>query len=317
MGEVHRLIDQHGRENALRMVKGKRASDIVRTACDTMSDEHAGVVANLIYSGWTYANLPHRRLANDAKWQIQTDYVTLVVEPGFIVNSDGSYTYLGCPFGPTARLILIYLQTRALETGERTVELGSSLRGFLGRLGISHGGKTQRTVRDQIMRISHCKLTFQLRKDGVRGVSNQAIVDTAMFWEADQVNDRQGSLFQDRLKLSEGFYQQLRRHAVKLDEAAVRKIHKNSRALDAYSWLAFRLHNIQEPTFITWAALRPQFGQGISTDVEFRRTFADDLRLAQSVYPDADLDILPKGVFLRSSPPPIMEKPRHLTLITD
>ena len=135
--------------------------------------------------------------------------------------------------------------------------------------------------------------------------------------KADQVNDRQGSLFQDRLKLSEGFYQQLRRHAVKLDEAAVRKIHKNSRALDAYSWLAFRLHNIQEPTFVTWAALRPQFGQGISTDVEFRRTFADDLRLAQSVYPDADMDILPKGVFLRSSPPPIKEKPRRLTLISD
>jgi hypothetical protein len=66
------------------------------------------------------------------------------------------------------------------------------MQGFLGRLGLSQGGKTNRIVRDQIERISHCKLTFHLNQNGVRGIANQSIVESAIFFgdEGDRRNNR-------------------------------------------------------------------------------------------------------------------------------
>ena len=79
----------------------------------------------------------------------------------------------------------------------------------------------------------------------------------------------------------------------------------NSRALDVYCWLAFRLPYLDKDTPISWAALRPQFGAGISLERNFRLLFADDLRLALSVYPEARAELTPAGVLLRPSPPPL------------
>jgi hypothetical protein len=50
-----------------------------------------------------------------------------------------------------------------------------------------------------------------------------------------------------------------------------------------YSWLAFRLHHLGDPTFIPWATLRPQFGVGITVKRNFPSVMRDDLMLALSV----------------------------------
>lgn len=306
MGRVHQLIDAHGKKAAFEHVKGRRAASVIEAAWAMMLDERAGAVPSFIYSGWCHAGLPHRKkgLADSDAWTIRTDHVTLTVEPGWIEQECGSRRYFGVPYGPTARLILIYLQTRALETSCREVELGRSLRQFLSRLGLEQGGRTNRAVREQIERISNCRLTFRLNKGGVRGVSNQSIVETAVFF-GDEEDARQPCMFVDTLKLSHSFFEHLQRHAVRLDEAAIRKIHNNSRALDVYCWLAFRLPYLDKDTAISWAALRPQFGAGISLERNFRLLFADDLRLALSVYPEARAELTPAGVLLRPSPPPL------------
>ena len=59
-----------------------------------------------------------------------------------------------------AELILLYLQTRALRLGSPEIELGRSMREWLQRMGIPHGGKSYAEVRDQAARLSTCKLTF-------------------------------------------------------------------------------------------------------------------------------------------------------------
>ena len=92
--------------------------------------------------------------------------------------------HVGVPYGSHARLILLYLQTEALRTQSREVELGGSLRDWLGRLNISYGGKTGRSVRDQAERISRCRLTFHLATGGAgtaSGLVQQNIVDRAHF----------------------------------------------------------------------------------------------------------------------------------------
>ena len=158
MGTVHKLVDEHGKKDAADQVRTRRPDRIVEAASASMLDDQMGEFSTIIYSGWCHAGLPHRRTPSDADWQIKTDHVTLVVEPGKLVKDDGSYEFVGVPYGANSRLILYYLMDKALVTGNRNVELGKSLNAFLDRLGLSQGGKTNKSVREQIERISRCKL---------------------------------------------------------------------------------------------------------------------------------------------------------------
>ena len=303
MGEVHRLLDARGRQVARGLVEGRRGPRIVEAAAGWSSDEDIGT--GYTYSGWCQTALPHKRLPdNSAIWKLETDSMTLLVEPGFRVVHGSDPVHVGVPFGAIARLILIYLQSEALRTGSRDVELGGSLRAFLGRLGVSVGGKTARLVREQAERISRCRLTFHGTRGRATLLVNQNIVDVAMFVDPNDA-EGQGCLFVEKARLSETFFNQLREHAVPLDEAAIRHIHNSSMALDVYCWLAYRLHSLPTDRPISWAALAGQFGGGIRLRKHFKAAFTESLSLALAVYKDARVEVTTTGLVLRPSPPPV------------
>ena len=302
MGQVHDLLEARGRQEARGLIDGRRGARIVEAAANWATDEDMGI--GYMYSGWCQTALPHRRpIDNAAIWKLETDSMTLLVEPGVRVAPGGDPVHVGVPFGAIARLILIYLQSEALRTDSRDVELGGSLRAFLGRLGVSVGGKTTNLVREQAERISRCRLTFHAARRGTSMLVNQNIVDVAMFVGEGQ--EGQGSLFAENARLSETFFQQLRQHAVPLDEAAIRHIHNSSMALDVYCWLAYRLHSLSADKPISWAALAGQFGAGIKLRKHFKPAFTESLALAQAVYRDARVDVTEAGLILKPSPPPV------------
>ena len=302
MGQVHDLLEARGRQEARGLIEGRRGARIVEAAANWATDEDIGT--GYMYSGWCQTALPHRRPSDNAViWKLETDSMTLLVEPGVRVAPGGDPVHVGVPFGAIARLILIYLQSEALRTGSRDVELGGSLRAFLGRLGISVGGKTTNLVREQAERISRCRLTFHAARRGASVLVNQNIVDVAMFVGEGQ--EGQGNLFAETARLSETFFQQLRQHAVPLDEAAIRHIHNSSMALDVYCWLAYRLHSLSADKAISWAALAGQFGAGIKLRKHFKPAFTESLALAQAVYRDARVDVTEAGLVLKPSPPPV------------
>jgi hypothetical protein len=297
MGTVHELIEQRGREAALKAEFDRR---VVDAAMRYMSDEDGDV--GFVYSGWAQAALPHRRLPDEATWQIQTEKVTLLVEPGRRI-ADGKPVLVGVPYGSRARLIMLYLQTESLRTGSREVALGRSLRDWLGRMGIPHGGKSIKEVREQAERISRCRLTFHVQQGGRAGLLNQHIVDTALFLDSEDA--AQGRLFLETARLSETFWEQLQRHPVPIEEAAIRAINNNSMALDIYCWLAYRLHVLPGARTISWKALHAQFGGGFSRLDHFRPRFLENLQLALAVYRDARVEPGPKGLALEPSRPPV------------
>ena len=145
-------------------------------------------------------------------------------------------------------------------------------------------------------------MSFQIRQGNRTGLVNQNILDTAMFVDDDTA---QGSLFVERAKLSELFFEQLKRHPVPIEEAAIKSISNNSQAIDVYCWLAYRLHALPGPTAVSWKALMGQFGVGVSAPFKFRQQFRATLELAQAVYPAAKVEVLPKGVMLHPSPAPV------------
>ena len=141
MAEVHKLLKEHGREGALKSDIDRR---VVEAAAAYMADADGEI--GFLYSGWAQAALPHKRLPDDAHWQIQTDRVTLIVQPGLRAVRDSEPVSVGVPYGSRARLIMLFLQTEALRTGSREIELGRSLHAWLRRLEIPIGGKSMKDV---------------------------------------------------------------------------------------------------------------------------------------------------------------------------
>lgn len=306
MGTVHQLIEQKGKVGAIATGLDR---DVIEAAARYMADEESGL--GFIYSGWAQCALPHRRLADDQPWQIASERVRLVVQPGLRpVGEDGVLESVGVPFGAHARLILLFLQTEALRTGSREVELGASLRQWMARVGIQPGGSAFRSVREQAERISRCRLTFHIQGGGrTSALVNQSVVDRALF--IDEGDGAQGRLSLEVAKLSEGYFEQLRKHPVPLEEAAIKALANNSAAMDAYIWLAYRLHVLTGEKMVTWKALKAQFGTSYKELYHFKSKWPKALQLALAVYRDAKVEIGDEGVTLHPSRPPVA--PRLLT----
>lgn len=306
MGTVHDLIEARGKQETLQLEAFTR--DVVEAAAAYMADEETNI--GFLYSGWCQAALPHRRLPNDQGWQIDGDRLRLVVEPGMRPGNAGKPELVGVPFGSRARLILLRLQSEALRTNCREVELGKSLRDWLGRMGIPVGGRSLKDVRDQTERISRCRLTFEVRQGSRIGMANQSITESAIFLEADDPS--QGQLFAQVATLSPAFFEALKRHPIPIEESAIRAIANNSMALDVYAWLAYRLHVLAKPTPLSWRALKQQFGAGFSRIDNFKTTFNANLRLSLAVYRRAKVSVEADGLILYPSPPPVA--PRVITM---
>ena len=303
MGEIHKLLSEHGKAKVLQLgLEFERP--VIDAAANYLGNDDTEIA--FLYSGWAQAALPHKRLPDDASWQIRTDYLTLIVQPGVRSNETGAPTHVGVPYGSRARLIFIYLQSEALKNNSCEIELGKTLREWLRRLGIPIGGKSVEAVREQAERISRCNMTFEMRRGDRSGLVNQHILDTAMF-----VSDPAGvgrGQFLERATLSARFFEQLKRHPVPIEEAAISAIANNSLAIDIYCWLAYRLHSLDKATMISWRALHMQFGANTSSLKYFKHNFRRPLEIALSVYPDAKVDYEDQGLKLHPSRPPVSPK---------
>ena len=304
MGTVHDILEAKGRQATLQLDFDRQ---VVEAAASYMSDEDTGI--SFLYSGWCQAALPHRRLPDHKGWQVAGERVCLIVEPGMRRGPGDEPVHVGVPYGSRARLILIYLQSEALRTSCREIMLGKSLRDWMGRMGIPVGGKNLAIVREQTERISRCRLTFEIRQGNRVGLANQNIMDSAIFLEPAE-DEAQGKLFAQTARLSEAFFEGLKRHPVPLEESAICAISNNSMAIDIYCWLAYRLHSLSKPTPLSWRALKTQFGSGFVQMNNFKAKFLPNLRLALAVYPEAKVseDEDGKGVVLCPSKPPVAPK---------
>jgi Plasmid encoded RepA protein len=309
MGTIHELIGENGKQGALQF--GEFGRSEIEAAAAYMADEENAI--GYLYSGWCQAALPHRKLPDDKGWQVRSGSVGLIVQPGMRFGAANEPVPVGVPYGSRARLILIYLQGEAIRTQSREVELGRSLRVWMGKLGISIGGDSVAAVRNQADRIARCSMTFEIEKGQKFGLFKQNIVDAAMFEE----DARGGPHFVNTALLSEAFFVQLKKHPVPLEEAAIRALSNNSMGLDVYAWLAYRLHSLKGPTEVPWRALMGQFGAGFGRINNFKPRFLENLRLALAVYPDAKVDVEEgRGLTLYPSRPPVLKTlpPRRVLL---
>src|SRR4051794_11238315 len=213
---------------------------------------------------------------------------------------------IGIPFGYVARLILLYLQTEAIRTRSREVELGRSMHSWLKAMGLNSGGKGYEAVREQSRRLSLCRLTFYRIGEGGEAVLNGGFVREAILPSAD--TGSQLSLWRETVVLDEVFYESLIRHPLPIRESAIRALSGRSMAIDLYIWLAYRLHHLTRATRIPWPALYKQFGAGFAQARQFRAHAREALALALSAYPEAIVRVDDETVTLMPSPAPVPER---------
>ncbi len=256
-----------------------------------------------VHAGFAMTALPHKRI-QAPEWVRDGADIRLRIESG---KTHGG-TAVGVPYGYVARLILLYLQTEAIKTRSREVELGRSMHSWLKAMGLNSGGNGYEAVREQSRRLSLCRLTFYRLGESGEAVMNGGFVREAILPGRD--TGSQLSLWRETVVLDEVFYESLIRHPLPVREAAIRALSGRSMAIDLYIWLAYRLHHLSRPTRVPWPALYRQFGAGFALARQFKAHAREALALALSAYPEAQVRVDDEAVTLLPSPAPVPERLR-------
>jgi hypothetical protein len=298
MGTVHRLIQEHGLEAARQWAETDNDRRVVEAAAAILAEEQSRLA--ITHAGFALTSLPHKKIA-DTVWERKGHLTTLLVESGL----DRNRKPIGITHGPLARLILIYLQSEAIRTGSPEVILGKSMNNWLIRMGIAKGGKSRLLVMEQAKRISACRLTFftDLGPTGESRSNGAFVRDTISM--AGVIDDSHPTLWQDRVRLDEGFWASLREHPIPVREEAIRAIGAKSMAMDIYIWLSYRLHALSKVTPVSWPAIYSQFGTGFARTRAAKPAFIEALQIALAVYPEAKVDVEDDGIVMHPSPPAV------------
>jgi len=231
--------------------------------------------------------MPYRNPGDAVKvWERKQGDIALRIEAGAAHHPETNrWVELGLPFGSKARLILAHLNAEALRTGSPEIETERSLTAFVRRLqdptrrGKSGpNGHEIRTFKDQLMRLSVAVIRMAMTANEHTVQLNSQFVDMIELWLTKDEHNQ--ACWSPTLHLNRQYFDSLQKHAVPLDERALAALAHSAMALDIYVWLAQRLHRIPhgKPQFITWVAIKGQFGAEHSWMNNFKETFRLVLR---------------------------------------
>jgi hypothetical protein len=256
-------------------------------------------------------SLPYRDPGDSTRvWERRQGAVSLSLEAGRIRNpATHQFVEVGLPYGSRPRLILAHLNREALLHGSPRIEVESSLTAFIRRVvpeNSSPRGIEIRRFKEQLTRFSASLVRMAVDLPDNRAYQiDTKIIDAFELWLGR--DERQRVLWPAVVELSPRYHASLTKHAVPLDERAIGALANSPMALDVYAWLAQRLHRIEprRPQFITWAALKDQFGVGYGRMDHFKAQFRAVLGEVHTQYRGARIELDGCGITLRHSPPPV------------
>jgi hypothetical protein len=264
-----------------------------------------------LHSVMAQTYFPTRRPSAELRrWERSQGYAHLLVEAGSAWHPvEGRFVELPLPYGPKARLILMHINSEAVRHRSHVIEIDGSMTAFVERVQGRHSNSRDIAMfKAQLAALAASRITMALdRPENPVQVQTQ-IVGAFDLWFSKNASQR--VLWPGTVALSLDYYETLSRHAVPLDERAVAALAKSATALDAYCWLAQRLHRIPAgaPQFVPWAALYDQFGESFSLIRQFRAFFLRQLCQVQAAYPAARIETDGQGMRLWNSPPPMLKR---------
>lgn len=291
MGSIHRRLVTLGQEGLFKEMASPDQRRLAEIAVQVMSDDGSGRA--FAHPVMCLTTLPYRAQPERDAWFRTNGPATLTISP----TPDRHNRYYGVPYGSKARLILLFLQTEAMRSNSRQIELGQSMRGWLTRMGVAIGGKNLAEVRAQAQRIERSLISVTFDEPSGRVASWQDTIIRGSF---------QGGAESEILavEVSESFFRALKERPVPVLEAAIRSLGEQPVALDIYLWLAYRLHALEAPICLSWPALFAQFGGGFALMRQWKPKFLRHFEAATAAYPAAETEVMDAGIRLHPSPPP-------------
>jgi len=237
--------------------------------------------------------LPHRDPGAVPVWTRRNGTATLGLVPGMNIETGASYGY---PYGTIPRLVLFWITTEAVRTGNRRLQLADTLSQFMRALDLdpSRGGKRSdmRRLREQMTRLFRCHITFQdkaerMGAEGTKWRDMPVAPEGELWWS--HTMPHQSALWGSWIELGEKFFEAIMVAPVPVDMRALRALKNSPLALDLYAWATHRVHRLEKAQFIPWKGLQEQVGTDYSNVDEFARKAKPALRKVCAVYPALNL----------------------------
>ena len=200
------------------------------------------------------------------------------------------------PFGNLPRLLLAWVCTEAVRTQSRELVLGSSLSGFMRKLGVlssDSGGKwgIRTRLRNQMRRLFNAHVQLVYEDDRGEATVNSPVASRTELWWDPKHPDEQ-VLWESKIYLGEEFFYEIVSHPVPLDMNTLKALKRSSLGLDLYMWLTYRTFSLQNPLRLSWRQLYRQFGVDPAkandkrTVQNFRRKVLRELGKIKTAWPD-------------------------------
>jgi hypothetical protein len=261
--------------------------------------------------------LPYRNLGDDVtKWVRHGKNTVLLIQAMDVIHpKTGEMVTPGLPYGPKARLLMIYINEQAVLQDSPLIDVEEHMTGFLRDVhGKQLDGRQIRQYKNQMARLASCDFSINVTQTDNRTIVEAGrIVHRFDLWFPKDANQK--VLWSSKIQLSEEYFKSLRKYLVPLNRHAVGALSNNAMGLDIYAWLAQRLHHIPEDTqqFVAWQNLKDQFGQGYGQMKNFKRVFRETLSMVLMQYPQAKAHMIEdtnKGYYLDKAAPPVPYRKR-------
>jgi Plasmid encoded RepA protein len=256
---------------------------------------------------------PYRNPGDDVTlWEQKQGNASLAIQTTKQKNPlTEEWETVGLPYGTRSRLITTYINTQAIKSQSQVIDVEENLTTFIQKLGLPNNGRAIQEVKEQLRRINASMITLGFMENNLYIPIEFKIVKSFDIWF--QKDTKQKHLWNSKICLSDDYFNSLVKHAIPLDEKAIAALANSAMDLDVYCWLAQRLHRIPlgERQFITWQAIKEQFGQNYAKMNHFKASFRKTLKSVILQYHDARHAIeedLNKGFYLKNAPAPIEKK---------
>ena len=219
----------------------------------------------------------------------------------------------GVPYGTRARLLLYLINEQAILNQSPSFHLADSFSDLCRKLHIPASGRSMGEIKIQLERLCTSSFSLEWKNTQTKGMYNFFIVKSIVtngrsknMDYSDVVKGKKGF----HVTLSEEYWESVKRQGVPLDRRTITALQNNSMCLDIYNWLTHRLYRIPKDSnqFITWKAIKDQFGHGYAKMDSFKRDFRKNLKNVTLQYRAAKIsEVYNKGFQLYPSAPPIGE----------
>lgn len=292
-------------------------------------DPDAIAAENLLWASpaFVQTTLPHRDPKAD--FFFRTNGVRYLD----LVSARSNGIPLGLPFGPRPRLLLHYIAGRIQASASREIELPNSLYALHKELGLTNGTQNYSNSADQARRLFNAFISIGEVNPMIaaKGIERYHCVQKNIVFAEEiqlgwEINDKQQTLFGNRIKLSEFMFSVFKDNVFPVRKLAMNAIQQSSFAIDIYVWLCWRnyiLHVKGQPQVsIPFTSrngsvgLMQQFGSDYDENNVrfFIRQFMREMDKVKSVW-HGKLNIAIEGqTFILKQSDPQVEKPAKLSL---